>query len=123
MRMKLDRATILNLFKLLSFLCLVFVVIVFINIMFNKEMDLSFSDQLKKKQKKNSVEKFDICEERNNKKILFKKFLNMGKICEKNSSIIEKILKYSNFKYFYYTFALVLGGVFNSKNIVKTGIF
>ena len=112
----IDRATKLNLFKLFSFLCFLFVVVVFINLMLNDDLDVSYL--LKNKQKKEK-ENFDFC--KNEEKKLFE--LSPELTCEKNSSKFTYVFALTENKFIYYSFALVLGGVLNSKNIIKIGIF
>lgn len=114
--MKLDRTTIINLSKILSFLCLIFVVIVFVNVMFNE--DLEIEKLIKIKKSKEEKKKSNHCKNYSNKFFYTNDFTSKEKF-----SLFKYILALSEYKYIYYSFALVLGGVFNSKNLVKIGIF
>ncbi len=115
--MKLDRATILYFFKSFSFLCFTFVAVVFINVIFNDDIEVSYL--VKIKQNKDEVNKFNMCKFEKNKLLDF----DLNLICEKQPSNFNYVLPLSENKYIYYLFALVLGGVLNSKIIVKIGIF
>ena len=116
--MNLDRAIILNLNKLISVLCFLFVVIVFVNIMLNDDLEESCLFKKKQKNQKDKKENFDFCKFEEKK--LFG--INRDLICE-NSSKFSYVFKLTDNEYIYYSFALMLGGVLNSKNIMKIGIF
>lgn len=115
--MKLDRATKLNAFKILSFFFLIFVVTVFINVMFNDDIEVSVL--LKKIKKQKEEKKFDFC--KTEKEKLFD--LNSFTTCGKEPSKLTYFFYLTDNRYLYYSFALMLGGVLNSKNIIKIGIF
>lgn len=109
--MKLERSTLLNLFKFISFLCLVTLVMIFICVLFNENLEHHT-------QKKEKVLIRSKCEN-----ISQKFFKNFEKDSKKSENYLSYLLALTENKYIYYSFALVLGGVLNMKKIVKTGIF
>ena len=115
--MRLDKGTLLKTFKIVSFLCLVFLVIVLINVVFNENLDLSTLMENKQKKEKNSFS----CFNKSYKQILFK--LESNSVCKKVTSNFSYLLSLTENRYIYYSFVMVLGGVLNMKKIVKTGIF
>jgi len=88
---------------------------VFIKVIFNEDLELK---NLNKENKINSCDNKDY---KSYKKI----FLEIGSHskCKSFTSNLSYLLAFTENKYIYYSFALVLGGVLNMKKIVKTGIF
>ena len=111
--MKLERTTLLNSFKFISVLCLIFLVIIFVNLLFNE--NLEFSTLIQKKLKKEKVN--NTCNNKTYKDILLE--LESDSIY----SNLNYLLAFTENELVYYSYALVLGGVLNMKKIVKTGIF
>ena len=117
--MKFEKTTLLNSFKFISSLFLMFLVIIFMNILFNENLELSTLIQIKLKKEK--MNKIKTCGNKSFKDILlgFESVSN----CNKIGSNISYILTLPENRYVYYSFALTLGGVLNMRKIVKTGIF
>ena len=115
--MRLDKGKLLNIFKIVSFLCLVFLVMVFINVIFNDNLELSSLIENKQKKEKNSIS----CYNNSYKQILFE--LESNSVCKKFTTNFSYLLALTENRYVYYSFAMVLGGVLNMNKIVKTGIF
>merc|ERR1711934_1212141 len=113
--MKLERTKLLNAFKLFSFLCLIFLVMIYINIMFNDNSELSSIIRLKLKKEESMT-----CENLSTKNILLDIDSHSDiKIFNPN---MTNLLIFSESRYVYYSFALLLGGVLNMFKIVKLGI-
>lgn len=115
--MKINRSALLNSYKFISFLFLLFIVMVFVNLMLNENScnKILIKNKLNKENKKK-------CESKSSKILEEFNTLFHCKNIESNLSF-NNVLHLTENRFVYYTFALVLGGVLNLRKIVKTGIF
>lgn len=113
--MKLERTKLLNSFKVFSFLCLLFLVMIFMNITFNDNSELNSIILLKIKKEKSRT-----CENKSLRNILLD--FDSNSLSKFYTPNLKNLLIFSESRYTYYPFALMLGGVLNMIKIVKLGI-